>query len=206
MIRNGEPITLTKEQREWFIQSICDIPDNPIGLGTFCKMTAYVFIAMLLPMFPFALAYGFNQANKKIAYLLYAAGIILLLLVLAGFIWLCIRIKRKNISRADRFRAKAREKIIRGDYQSFAYRIEEIYRIKTYNDDMYGGYIYFWYRVGNVIFELPNTSFAYSFGTNNETIYKEPDKLKLNEYNHPVGGYIIGMLIRLDNKYRFYGI
>ncbi|MGN0431316.1 MAG: hypothetical protein ACI4EQ_03070 [Lachnospiraceae bacterium] len=206
VIRNGEPVTLTPEQREQFIQNICDIPDNPIGLGVFCGMSTYVFVAGLLSLFPFAIASGFSQISKKIACLLYAAGVILLLLVMAGFVGICILITRKNRKRADIFRAKARDKIGCGDYQSYAYRIEEIYRIKSYNEDMYGGYLYFWYRVGNVIFELPNTTFAYHLGNNDETIYREPEKLELHEFNHPVGGYIIGMLIHLDGQERFYGM
>lgn len=206
VIRNGEPVTLTQEQREQFIQNICDIPDNPIGLGVFCGMTLYVCMTGLLPLFAFAMGAGFSQTSKKAAYLLYVAGAVLLLLVLTGFVGLCILITIRNQNHADRFRLEAREKIRRGDYLSYAYRIEEIYRFKSYNEDMYGGYLYFWYRVSDIIFELPNTTFAYKLGNNGETIYKNPKNLEFHEHNHPVGGYIIGMLIHLDGKERFYGI
>ncbi|MGN0495590.1 MAG: hypothetical protein ACI4GW_05130 [Lachnospiraceae bacterium] len=205
VIRKGEPITLSPEQRQQFIQNICNIPNNPIGIGVFCGMTAYVCIAGMPVPFIFNIASALQQSNERIAYLFYIAGALLLLLVLAGFIGLCILITRKNRKRAEHFRTEAREKIRRGDYHSYAYRIEEIYRVQTYNEDM-GGHIFFWYRVGDVLFELPNTTFAYHFGDNHEVVYQEPEKVALNEHNHPIGGYITGMLIQLDGQERFYGI
>ncbi len=208
IIRNGKPITLTQEKRERFIQIICDIPENPISLNVFCGMAIYVCTAGLLPLFIFAIASGFSRSriNQEITYLLYIIGAILLLLVLAGFAGLCILITRKNKKHAERFRTETHEKIRRGDFQAYAYRIEEIYRVKTYNEDAYGGYLYFWYRVGDVLFELPNTTFAYNLGNNDEIICKNPEQMELHERNHPVGGYIIGMLIHLGGQERFYGI
>lgn len=206
VIRNGEPVTLTLEQREQFIQNICDIPDNPVRLGLFCGMVAYVCITWLLPAFTFAIAFGLRQANERIASLFYIAGATLLLLVLAGFVGLCILITRTNKKRAEIFREEAREKIRFGDYKSYAYRIDEIYRIETYDEDVYGGYIHFWFRVGDVIFELPNSAFAYNLGNNGEILYKNPEMLESFEHSHPVGGYITGMLIHLDGHERFYGM
>ncbi|MGN0438422.1 MAG: hypothetical protein ACI4F4_07850 [Lachnospiraceae bacterium] len=205
VIRKGESITLSPEQRQQFIQNICNIPDNPIGIGVFCGMAAYVCIAGITALFPFAIASGLQQSNERIAYLFYIIGALLLLLVLAGFIGLCILITRNNKKKAERIRTEAHEKIRRGDYRSYTYRIEEIYRVQTYNEEM-GGHISFWYRVGDVLFELPNTTFAYHFGDNHEVVYQEPEKVVFNEHNHPVGGYITGMLIQLDGQECFYGI
>ncbi len=204
VIRNGEPITLTQEQREQFIQIICDIPENPISLSVFCGMAIYVCTAGLLPLFIFAIASGFSQSriNQEITYLFYIIGAILFLLVWAGFIGLCILITGKNKKQAERFRTETHEKIRRGDFQAYAYRIEEIYRVKTYDADAF----YFLYRVGDVLFELPNTTFAYNLGNNDEIICKNPEQLRLHERNHPAGGYIIGMLIHLGGQERFYGM
>lgn len=206
VIRNGEAVMLTPEQVEQFLQNICDIQDNPIHLHVFLGMATYVCIAGMLPLFMFAMASGSNQVDGRIARLFYMVAVILLFLVLAGFVGLCIRITRKNRKHADRFRAEAREKIMRGNYRAYAYRIEEIFRIQSYNEDMYGGYLYFWYRVCDVIFELPNTTFAYDLNHQKTAIYREPEKLEINEHNHPVGGYIFGILIYLDGHERFYGI
>lgn len=206
VIRNGEPVTLTAEQREQFILNICDIPDNPIRLSVFLGMAAYALTTWILPALIFTVAYSFNQINTQISHMLCAAGIIILLLVIGGFVGLCILIKRKNRQHADRFRSEACEKVRRGDFRSYAYHIEEIYRVMTYNEDVYGGYIFVWYRAGDIIFELPDTTFAYNLGKSQEIIYKEPQKTELNERNHPVGGYIIGMIIKLDGCERFYGI
>ncbi len=171
-------------------------------------MAIYVCTAGLLPLFIFAIASGFSQSriNQEITYLLYIIGAILFLLVLAGFIGLCILITGKNKKQTKRFRTETHEKIRRGDFPAYAYRIEEIYRVKTYDADTYGGYLYFWYRVGDVLFELPNTTFAYNLGNNDEIICKNPKQLRLHERNHPVGGYIIGMLIHLGGQERFYGM
>lgn len=206
VIRNGEPVTLTLEQREQFIRNICDIPDNPISLGVFCGMAVYACTTWLLPVFLFAIASVFTQENKNLAFLLYAAGIILLLLILAGFIGLCILITRKNKKRAVSFRTEASEKIRRGDYRAYVYQIDEVFRVLSYNEDIYGGYLYFWYRVRDVIFELPNTTFAYKLGKHDEILYENPEEVESNECSHPVGGYITGMLIHLDGKERFYGM
>lgn len=206
VIRNGEPVTLSLEQREQFIQNICDIPDNPVHLGLFCGMVTYVCIAWLPSAFTFSIAFGLRQANERIASQFYIAGTALLLLVLAGFVGLCIFITRRNKKRANKFRTEVREKIRFGDYKSYAYQIEEIYRTESYDEDAYGGYIRYWYRVGDVIFELPNSAFAYNLGKNGEVLYKDPEILKSFEHNHPVGGYITGMLIHLDGQERFYGM
>ncbi len=204
VIRNGEPITLTQEQREQFIQIICDIPENPISLSVFCGMAIYVCTAGPIPLFIFAIASGFSRSriNQEITCLLYITGAILLLLVLAGFVGLCILITGKNKKQAERFRTETHEKIRRGDFQAYACRIEEIYRVKTYDADEF----YFCYRVGDILFELPNTTFAYDLNNNGEIICKNPEQLKLHERNHPVGGYIIGMLIHLGGQERFYGL
>ena len=206
VIRNGEPVMLTQEQREQFIQNICDIPDNPISLGVFCGMAVYACTTWLFPVFLFAIASAFFQTHKKFSLLLYATGAFLLLLILAGFIGLCIRITEKNKRNAAAFRTEVSEKIRRGDYQAYVYQIDEIFRVLSYNEDVYGGYLYCWYRIRDVLFQLPNTTFAYRLGKHNEILYTNPEEVQCNERNHPVGGYVTGMLIYIDGQERFYGM
>ncbi|MGN0514494.1 MAG: hypothetical protein ACI4GD_09470 [Lachnospiraceae bacterium] len=206
VIRNGKPVTLTLEQREQFVHNICDIPDNTIGIITFCGMVLYVCMTWMLPIFVFIMASVFSSVNKRLSGLLYIAGATLLLLVLGGFVGLCILIKRKTKNHVNTFRTEAREKITRGDYQSYTYRIEETYRVKSYDEDEYGGYVYFWHRVGNVLFELPNSSFAYNLSHDGGIQYKDPQKVIAYECSHPAGTYIIGMLIHLDGQERFYAM
>lgn len=206
VIRHGMPVALTWEQREAFIQHICDIPNRPVRLSDFCGMTVYVCVFLLILPFVFAMGSVFGQEYKNIAYTIYAAGIVLLLIFLAGFIGLCVRISRKGRKRADTFRAEACEKIRRGEYTSYAYRIEEIYRVPWYDDNCDRHYLVFWYRVGDVLFQLPDSTFVYQVGDNDKLLYEEPEKLATHERQHPVGGCVTGMLICLNGREHFFAI
>lgn len=98
VIRYGRPVALTWEQREAFIQNICDIPNRPVRLSDFCGMTVYVCIFLLI---------------------------------------------------------------------------------------------------------LP---FVYQVSESDELIYEEPEKLAIHERQHPVGGYITGMLINIKGREHFFAI
>ena len=202
VIRNGQVVTLTAKQKELFLQNICDTPKNPISLCFFLGMAIYISITGIFCTLIFAIAYIFNQINVQISHYLYIIAIICLLLILTGFICL----NRWHRKKTDAFKDEAFKKIKEGDYQAYMYQIEEIFRYHTFDVDNHNGYLHLWYRVKDVVFELKNTSFVYDLGKNNEIIYREPEKIKANEYNHPLGGYILGIIICLGGQEYFYGI
>ena len=211
IIRNGQPVTLTQEQREQFARIICDIPKNPIGLGVLCGVGLYLFVAPSVPILLFGTASAFRKAQafpQNIITLLYFIGVVLLLLVIAGFVGLCIAITKKNKKRTGAFCTEVHEKIRRGEYRAYAYRIEEIYHTEELSyENPSEGYIGFWYRIGDILIELPNSNFECDvISKTGEIILRNPEQFEQHERSHPVGGYLIGMLIYLDGKECFYGI
>ena len=211
VIRNGQAITLTQEQKEQFARIICDVPKNPIGGGVICGFVLYWLVAPNVPIFVLSMASAFKktQAVPQITALLYVIGVVLLLLVIGGFVGGCIAVTKKNKKSTEAFCAEVGEKIRRGDYRACAYRIEEIYHTKTItdiNNESYG-YIGFWYRIGDILIGLPNNDCEFDYDPQTEEItLNNPRQFELCERSHPVGGYIVGMLICLDGQEHFYGI
>ena len=204
IIKNGTPTVLTQLQKEELINKVTQSNKKHISYVILFSLLAYIIPAGLIQIFMVVAALGFCKfRGTKSPYIFFIAGAVLLLIIICTAIFLCVFPFKKSKNKKELYLTAVREKLLRDNYWAYTYKIEDIYRIKTYDVETYDGYIYHWYRVGDVVFELPDTTFKYKLVHNNMSIQDLDNYIKI-ERKYPIGGCFTGILMNIEEQEFFF--